>query len=63
MEKTEAYERGVYDAARDKAPIFRSTRNYGILPNSDDPQSDNWSDDKRVAYLKGYNDERDRSQG
>ncbi len=54
MEKTEAYERGMYDAARDAAPIFRSTRN-GILPTIDDPESDDWSDDLRVAYLKGYN--------
>ncbi len=51
-----AYERGVYDASRDRAPLFRSTSARGIVSTSEDPLSDEWSQIARQAYLDGYDE-------
>lgn len=50
-----AYRRGYEDAAKGRAPIFRSTTSRGIVAEIDDSQADEWSDDMRQAYLDGYN--------
>jgi hypothetical protein len=50
----EAYERGRADAAKERAPLFRSTRAHGILANSDDALADDWNKTARRAYLDGY---------
>jgi hypothetical protein len=51
-------ERGAYDAARDRAPLFRSTRAYGIVPELEVPAD--WTLDdiqaRGEAYLQGYRD-------
>jgi hypothetical protein len=49
----QAYERGKQDAERDRAPIFRDTR-QGIVPTVDDDMADNWSHEDRFHYLQGY---------
>lgn len=53
MTTKEAFERGKYDADRDRAPIFRPVP-FGAEPTTDDPQADDWSDECRMAYLAGY---------
>jgi hypothetical protein len=57
MTYQEAYNRGQSDAKRNRPPIFRSTRAYGIIPTADDPMADNWTDEDRQAYLNGYYEE------
>lgn len=49
----EAFERGVDDAKRDRSPIFRPVP-FGAEPTVDDPQADDWTDEQRLAYLRGY---------
>jgi hypothetical protein len=50
-----AYRRGIDDSRRNRAPIFRSTRTFGIIPTIDDPQSEEWTVEQAKAYLEGYN--------
>jgi hypothetical protein len=57
--ETPAFIRGRYDAQRDRAPIFRSTRAYGIVAEIDDPLADEWDDTARADYLRGYDAGRD----
>jgi hypothetical protein len=54
MSPREAFNRGHYDATHDRAPIFRSTRAYGIVAETDDPLSDKWTTVNREQYLCGY---------
>lgn len=49
-----ARDRGKHDAERERAPIFRSTRAFGIIPQVDDPGADDWTEEARAAYLEGY---------
>ena len=52
----EAMKRGERDALQGFAPIFRSTRDFGIIADGgDDHMSDEWSKEEREAYLEGYN--------
>jgi hypothetical protein len=50
----QAYSRGIYDADRDRPPIFRSTTSRGIVAEIDDELADEWSQAERSAYLEGY---------
>ena len=54
MTLTEAFERGKNDAARNRPSIFRFTRNC-IVPTIDDDMADNWDNEQREMYLRGYN--------
>lgn len=50
------YRRGIDDARKGRSPLFRRTRN-GIIPTVDDPQADDWEEEKKEAYLLGYDRE------
>jgi len=49
-----AYKRGHRDGQSFKSPLFRTTRDHGIRPTTDDYMSDLWDDDMRQAYIDGY---------
>jgi hypothetical protein len=48
------FQRGVRDYTRSKAPIFRQTAT-SIVAQLDDDMSDEWDQQARADYLKGYN--------
>lgn len=48
-----AFERGLEDGRRDRAPIFRKVGKH-IEPTVDDPGADSWTTKMRMAYLEGY---------
>lgn len=54
VNEKDAAARGRRDAERGRAPIFRSTRAYGIVAEVDDSLADDWGPDARRAYLDGY---------
>lgn len=45
-----AFQRGMQDAMKGRAPIFRDN----LQPSSDDPMADDWSEDDRREYRRGY---------
>lgn len=54
MTTSEAFKRGVRDAARGRSPLFRSTKARGIVADVDDQMADEWDEEARRAYLRGY---------
>lgn len=57
MTKEEAFKRGLRDASKGKGPLFRVCRKtMSLVSTIDDPMSDEWDDEVRVAYMCGYDD-------
>ena len=60
MNQAEARARGVYDAQRNKPPIFRQVGKR-LEATIDDDMADEWDQEVRQAYLDGYDDVPDYS--
>ena len=49
-----AFERGQEDGLRGRGKLFRSTTAFGIIPESDDPVADAWTEEMHADYLEGF---------